>query len=159
MFKSDVYVKYHIFTKVIADHSLYTDESGKYWGNEGAGGIFYAEDTKRLCFAHRSNHVNEPNTWGTWGGALEEGETPEEGVRREVKEESQYTGQVKLEKVYTFQDKKFRYTNFLISVPKEFTPKMDWETQGFVWTSLDEVPTPLHPGMQKFLPHLRKFLL
>lgn len=30
-------------------HALTTDDSGKFWGNEGAGAVFYAKSTKR-CF-------------------------------------------------------------------------------------------------------------
>lgn len=155
MFKTRLQSKYVLLAE---DHSLYTDDSGKYWGAQGAGGIFYAEDTKCLCFAKRSKLVNEPNTWGTWGGALDEGETPEQAVRREVEEEAGYSGKFTLKELYVFQDKKFRYTNFLIVVPKQFTPKMDWETQDFAWVGVDKIPTPLHPGAQKLLPHLKKFL-
>jgi len=31
-----------------------------------------------------------PNCWGTFGGHIEEGETPEEAIKREIKEELDY---------------------------------------------------------------------
>jgi hypothetical protein len=48
-----------------------------FWGRQGAGCIFLALDTERLCIAHRSRKVEQPGTWGTWGGAIDSFESPE----------------------------------------------------------------------------------
>lgn len=34
--------------------------------------------------------INYPNSWGTWGGAVEKDETPEQAIVRELKEELDY---------------------------------------------------------------------
>ena len=44
----------------------------------------------RLLMLHRDNipTITDPDKWSVIGGGVEEGETPEEGMRREIKEES-----------------------------------------------------------------------
>lgn len=128
------------------------EEPEHFWGNQGAGGLFYAEDTGRVLVQHRSAAVNEPNTWGVWGGKIDDDEKPEEALKREIEEEAEYRGHFKLIPVHTFKKGSFQFHNFLIVVPHEFDPKHSWESQGHVWTSLDEMPTPLHFGLKQALP-------
>jgi len=135
---------------------IFTDESGKFWGNAGAGGLFYAKDTGRVLVQKRSSQVNEPNTWGVWGGAIDDGEDPSHALRREVTEEAGYRGHFELDLVYVFKDAKFRYHNYLIIVPEEFEPKHGWESSDHVWTDIDDLPSPLHFGLKKALPHYKK---
>lgn len=44
----------------------------------------------KLLMLHRDNipTITDPDKWSVIGGGVEEGETPEEGMRREIKEES-----------------------------------------------------------------------
>ena len=140
------------------DYALTTDKSGKFWGSAGAGGVFYAEDTGRLLLAYRSGYVNEPHTWGVWGGAVDENETPEQAVKREIREETGYSGSYTLEPIWVYRKGDFRYHNFLIRVPHEFSPKLCWETEGFLWTLPPKSPKPLHFGLKALWPHLIKKL-
>jgi len=150
--------------KVIADndqigsgkYALTTDKTGKFWGDKGAGCIFYAKDSKKLLLAFRSEHVNEPHTWGVWGGAIDRNESPIDAVKREVKEETGYRGKFELEPIFTYEKGDFRYYNFLAIVSSEFIPKLDWETEDFGWFALNEFPTPLHFGLKSLLPHLKQ---
>jgi len=55
--------------------------------------VMLFEDTKgRLLLMLRDNKptIPYPNHWGLIGGHIEEGETPQEAVKREVKEELKY---------------------------------------------------------------------
>ena len=123
-----------------------------FWGRQGAGCIFLALDTGRLCIAHRSRAVEQPGTWGTWGGAIDSFESPETAVRREVREESGYNGKLNLVPLYIFSHPSgFKYYNYLAVIQTEFTPEMDWETQGFTWCYLDNLPSPLHQGLVSLL--------
>jgi 8-oxo-dGTP pyrophosphatase MutT (NUDIX family) len=128
----------------------------EYWGRGGAGGVFYAEDTGRYLFAHRSEDVLEPGTWGVWGGKFDDDETPEETLKREIEEEAGYTGEYKLKPLFVFKDGDFSFHNYLIIVPHEFEPIQSWETQGHLWTTLDKIPTPMHFGLKALLPHLKQ---
>ncbi len=123
-----------------------------FWGRQGAGCIFLALDTGRLCIAHRSRAVEQPGTWGTWGGAIDSFESPETAVRREVREESGYNGKLNLVPLYVFSHPSgFKYYNYLAVIQTEFIPQMDWETQGFTWCYLDDLPSPLHQGLVSLL--------
>jgi len=76
----------------VGEHATTTDPTGQFWGNEGAGVVFLAEDTGKVMVSYRSAYVNEPHTWGVWGGAFERGETPEHAAEREAREETGYFG-------------------------------------------------------------------
>ena len=120
------------------------EETG-YWGEEGAGCLILAKDTGRFLISQRSDEVPEPGTWGTWGGAIDGEETPEETVRREVAEETGYDGELGLRKLYTYKDgDKFRYYNFLATVTEEFEPEPDSETADAKWVEFGDWPDPLH---------------
>lgn len=119
-----------------------------FWGRRAAGCILLATDTGRIGISHRSAHVESPNTWGTVGGAIDQGEDPKKACRREISEELGFHGDVKLIPLYVFaHESGFRYYNFLAVVDHEFTPKTDWETQGFGWFEYGKWPKPLHPGL------------
>lgn len=123
-----------------------------FWGKQGAGCLFLALDTGKLCIAHRSSQVEQPNTWGTWGGAIDSSESPENAVKREAREESGYNGKLKLVPLYVFSHPSgFRYYNYIALIPTEFKPTLDWETQGYKWCTLDDLPSPLHSGLVTLL--------
>jgi hypothetical protein len=71
-------------------------------------------------------------------------------VRRELAEESGYRGAVRLEPI----DSNSMYATFLAHVPHEFEPKLNSESQDYQWCEPDDLPEPLHPGLQKTLGRL-----
>lgn len=137
--------------------NVYQNSSGDhYWGDQGAGILPIAQSTGRILVAHRSKHVNEPNTYGIWGGKLDDGETdPEEAAKRELEEEAGYKGHFKLIPAYVFKtpNNTFEYHNFIGIVDKEFEPKFDWETQGAKWMTFEEFKNlkNKHWGLQMLL--------
>ena len=145
---------FDLFRENDSDHRSELARTG-FWGRAAAGSILIARDTGRVCLAHRSPNVQEPNTWGMWGGAMDRGESPEQTALRELQEETGHSGSVDLQTLWTFEHSSgFRYYNFLAIVDSEFSPRMDWETQGFEWFDLadtDTWPSPLHPGVQTLL--------
>ena len=139
------------------DDDLFDDAeySDKYWdsGLGAAGCIFISKDTGRILLAHRSGRVLEPHTWGTWGGKVDEGESPTQAVVREIEEETGYDGQYKLSHLWTFKDPEagFQYHNYLVLVNFEFTPKLNWETDNSEWVEWGEWPRPMHFGLKALL--------
>ena len=125
---------------------------GNYGAVGAAGSIFLARDTKRILLSHRSADVLEPGQWGTWGGAKEYGETPEEAARREAKEEAGFAGPVQMIPLYVAHGGEgWTYSNFLAIIDREFTPVLNWETQGFRWCRYGRWPQPLHRGLKALL--------
>lgn len=122
-----------------------------FWGRQGAGCIFKARSTGRVLIAHRSQDVEQPGTWGTWGGAIDSGESPLDAARREVREEAGYHGAFEIEPLLVFRSGDFRYSNFLVEVEDEFEPVLNWESQGSQWCEIGQWPSPLHFGLQALL--------
>jgi 8-oxo-dGTP pyrophosphatase MutT (NUDIX family) len=124
-----------------------------FWGNKGAGCIPFAVDTKKFCLAFRSGKVQEPYTWSTWGGAIDDNEQPLKAALRELKEEAGYHGRVLETKLaYVFKhDSGFKYFNYVVSIPTQFVPKMNWETDNYRWVDYDKWPVPLHSGFKKLV--------
>ena len=126
----------------------------EYWGESAAGCIFVAKDTGRILIAHRSDRVDyEPETWGTWGGKIDMDESPKQAVEREVEEETGFTGQYKIHPLYTYRDGTFAYHNYLVVVPFEFTPQLNWENDSSSWVDFGDWPTPLHFGLVELIKH------
>lgn len=133
-----------------AEHSKALSKTG-FWGKKGAGCIFLAKKTKRILLPKRSSSVLEGNTWGTWGGAIDAKENPEDAVKREAKEEAGYTGPMELVPLAVFQKDSFQYHNFLAIVEDEFTPRLQWETEDYKWVEYGNWPSPLHSGLKYLL--------
>lgn len=114
------------------------------FADQGAAGcILYAEDTGRYGFQQRSNKINDPGLWAAWGGGREPGESLEQCARRELAEESGYTGPVKLQRLA----ENARYVTFIGTVPHEFEPRPDPEWQDYCWVKAGDWPSPMHPGV------------
>jgi len=55
-------------------------------------GLILENNDGKILLQLRDNKpsIPYPNCWGTFGGHIEEGETPEEAIKREIKEELNY---------------------------------------------------------------------
>lgn len=142
--------------EVTGDFEEYDNKSGKpFWGNVGAGILPICTKTKRILVPLRSTYVNEPGTWGVWGGKLEEKEdknNPLKAAHREFREEAEYRGKLKLIPSYVYKTDGFEYHNFIGVVPEEFEPELNWETEKFKWVTLDELKKmKLHFGLKELL--------
>jgi 8-oxo-dGTP pyrophosphatase MutT (NUDIX family)/spore germination cell wall hydrolase CwlJ-like protein len=139
---------------IINYRSFFNEDDTKYWGEEAAGCIFVAKDTGRILLAHRSAKVEfEPNTWATWGGKIDNGESPKDAVEREIEEETGFNGKYKISLLYVYKDGDFSYHNYLIAVPFEFQPELNWENNNAAWVEYGDWPTPLHFGLKALIEH------
>jgi len=133
------------------DEHQETLEKTGFWGSQGAGSLVVAKKTGRYLLPLRSQHVEQPGTWGVWGGAIDSGEVPVEAARRELTEEAGYRGPIEMVPLVVFESGTFRYHNFLAVVEDEFEPTLNWETERAQWFALDDFPQPLHFGLQYLL--------
>jgi ADP-ribose pyrophosphatase YjhB (NUDIX family) len=125
----------------------------EYWGKRCAGCIVLAASTNRFLLPFRSPEVDDPNCWGTWGGAIDGNENPSMAVRREFREESGYAEISSLYPLLVFRnmDSGMVYHNYLMIVPNEFTPVLNWETTKSGWFEFENFPTPLHAGLEALM--------
>lgn len=143
---------YDLFENHEAEHKDALKRTG-FYGTAGAGCVFLARSTGRLLLCHRSKDVEQPGTWGNWGGAINRGENPEEAVQREAYEETGHAGPFHLTPLFVFAKGDFRYYNYLVTVDEEFTPHVDWESQGHKWVEYGQWPQPLHFGLVALFQH------
>jgi 8-oxo-dGTP pyrophosphatase MutT (NUDIX family) len=134
------------------DHGDALQSTG-YWGRQGAGAIVLSLKTGRILLPKRSGGVEQPHTWGVWGGAIDTDENPQNAVKREIAEELGYNLPMRLIPMYVYKDKDFVYYNFLAIVENEFEPKLNWETESYRWIRFGDWPHPLHFGLQALLQH------
>lgn len=146
---------------------LYDNNSGsEFWGNIGAGVLPICINSKRILLDFRSAEVNEPHTWGIWGGKLDEDVENESGIKqvalREFEEETNYKGKIELIDAYIFKAPGgvFTYYNFIGLLDHEFEPTYSWETEGFKWVTLAELDnmSDIHFGLAGLLENSRSII-
>lgn len=121
---------------------------------KAAGVLFLARDTGRCLFQLRNSSRQNHDTWGFFGGTLEEGETPYECIQRELEEEMGFMPEIKkLNPIDVFQsdDKNFYYYSFVAVVDREFIPELNDESAGYAWVDIGRWPRPLHRGARSTL--------
>lgn len=138
------------------EYTVFDNKHGaKFWGDEAAGILPICKSTGRILISFRSEQVNEPHTWGTFGGKMDKGETPVQAAERELLEETGYVGKYELIEAYIFvaPGNKFKYHNFIGIVEEEFDPHYDWETEDSKWMTLKELIDlqQKHFGLKKLL--------
>lgn len=144
------------------------------WGRAGSGVFYVCPADGTVFLQQRSAKVLEPGTWGVTGGAVKQGGKAEafhesttveapafsdsqllDSALREVREElgveppdGELIGQT------LFADGGFRYTTFVIAVTPEQKAEFDAglklsaEVADVGWFSPDDLPEPLHFGLE-----------
>lgn len=127
---------------------------GEHWGPNGAAGLLVRhhgdDDQTRYLLQRRSSWVDHGGTWGIPGGALHDGESPEEGARRETEEEmGSLPDDVEHHHTHTDDHGGWAYHTVIADSPKQFHPHGDWdgESTDHGWFTKAEMKNlPLHPG-------------
>jgi len=125
---------------------------------KASGCILLSEDTKRILLQLRTPDRKRKNYWGFWGGGSENDELPVQTIERELTEELGFLPEITkfypLHKMVS-NDESFEYDTFLATVPHEFTPQINGESEGYAWVNYDRYPVPLHPGAKLVLQNPR----
>lgn len=143
----------------------FNSHNKKFWGDAGAGVLIYCKTTNRYLLNYRSKYVNEPNTYGVWGGKLDRGETnPKMSALREFKEETGnvYNKPIIMNLLCVYKTEGFIYHNYIGYIEEEFTPNVEncWESDGYIWTELNDFEKlNLHFGVEYILKTCKDKLL
>ncbi len=144
----------------------YISSLRQYIGHEpimmpAAMGIIYDEN-KGILLEQRSDN----GQWCMPGGGLELGETQEEGLRRETKEETNldifnpelFTVRANVHMIYPNQDEVF-YTD-IVFIVREFSGELkpDAESVELKWFSLDDVPSDMVPTQTEYIQKFKEYL-
>jgi len=115
-----------------------------------SGALFYAKTTGRFLLLQKS-HGKHEGTWGLVGGTNVEGESPWQGLQREINEEIGTPPKIiKTLPLETFvsNDRVFNFHTYLCVIENEFVPVLSDEHIGWAWTTVDRAPKPLHQGLR-----------
>ena len=115
-----------------------------------SGALFYAKFTRRFLLLQKA-HGKHEGTWGLVGGTNITGETPWQGLTREIAEEiGTVPAIIKTIPLETFvsNDRVFNFHTYLCVIDNEFVPVLSDEHQGWAWTTVDRAPKPLHQGLR-----------
>lgn len=121
---------------------------------KAAGALIHAKEENKWLFVLRGEYVDQPHTWGLPGGRGSFSESYLDTAIRETKEEIGFdlTGSPsKLIYVHKTDWPLTVYKTFAFQVPKQFKPILDWESADYKWCTLDELPSPLHWGVEAML--------
>ena len=115
-----------------------------------SGALFYAKSTRRFLLLQKATGKHE-GTWGLVGGTNVTGETPWQGLQREIAEEiGSMPAVIKTIPLETFvsNDKVFNFHTYLCVIESEFVPVLSAEHMGWTWASIEWAPKPLHQGLR-----------
>ncbi len=138
----------------------------RHWGLLGAAGLLVHRDGAdgvELLLQHRATWSHHGGTWGTPGGALHAGESPEHGALREVREELGLLPDAVVLGPRSVDDHGgWSYTTVLARPIRGIEPgdlRLDGESEGVAWIPLANLASVLlHPGFEASLDRLHPLL-
>ena len=135
----------------------------RHWGRAGAAGLLIHRDGDggpELLLQHRARWSHHGGTWGTPGGALHAGESPDAGALREVGEELGLRPEdLVLGRRSVDDHGGWAYTTVLARPARPFEAadlRLDGESDGVAWVPMGRLAEiELHPGLAASLGRLR----
>ena len=103
--------------------------------------ILLIDEQKKFILQHRDDKdtIWNPNAWSTFGGAIDKGETPEQAVIRETKEELNYTLEAPLFLLNRILDLGHIYIFYKHIYNHEKEDLLLLEGDGWGWFTLEEL--------------------
>jgi len=115
-----------------------------------SGALIYAKKTRRFLLLQKFRGRNQ-GTWGLVGGTNIQGESPWQGLQREIQEEIGFIPDIiKTIPIETFvsNDTVFNFHTYLCVIEDEFIPTLSDEHCAWAWSIIDSAPKPLHQGLR-----------
>ena len=112
------------------------------YAGESVNGIIFSEDKKKILFIKR----RDVPVWVLPGGGIDQGETPEQAVLRELQEETGYQVEISRKVAeYSPKCRLARYTYFFEAQILSGTPTIGAETADIQFFSINNLPKRLPP--------------
>lgn len=128
------------------------------WGTEASGIMFFHD--KKVLLMKRASWTMDPGTWGIPGGAVpvDKDGDPMDAKTSALKETEEEIGGLpdchSTNQSTVFKKGKFQYITYLYESDDEFSPILNREHTDAKWFPLDQLPSPLHPGVKWSLDQL-----
>lgn len=127
---------------------------------QSVGILIVARDTNKFLMLHRVNYP--AGTWSALAGGMEEGEDPIQTVKREIKEEIGLEPSLVKDIRIVGTSHAMGHPHYVMVgfVDTEFkvpSLKKD-ENDKYGWFSVNNLPSPLHPGFLKSLEMIKPLL-
>jgi 8-oxo-dGTP pyrophosphatase MutT (NUDIX family) len=125
--------------------------------DRAAGGLIISKSTGDILIALRSSEVENPDTYGIFGGRFDDFELPEDALEREIFEETGYPifGTYQQLSVFYSEEHDFVYHTHVAFAPDNFQAVLNWEHSSAEWVSLEELKKinkdKLHHGISKLI--------
>ena len=120
--------------------------------NKYGGVLLICKKSGKFLLLRRSGKSTYPKTWSIVSGGIEKGESPLEGVKRELMEETKIDSKnVKFE-FFEHQNQLIPYFDFFIGYcDEEFDCNLDNENINWGWFDMENLPKPLFPTLYSSL--------
>ena len=130
-----------MFGRRSGDGFLRCSDGHVRWGVFGAAGVVFlwrGPDGDRVMLQKRSMMAHEGGTWSCAGGAIDDGETPEEAALREAMEEVGHPdGELRFVGEYVFAPATdWSYTTVVIEVDQQFGDSLTTVVFAAAWPHL-----------------------
>lgn len=120
-----------------------------------AAGVVHVARDGTVLLLKRGGTEGVDNFVGHWalpGGGCEPGEAPIAGAHRETVEETGYDGRGPMKLMdQAVTPNNLAYHLFARPVQQKFMPKLNSEHTDHAWANLDDLPSPMHPAVDKQL--------
>jgi len=117
----------------------------------GSGCLMIDASSNKFLLIKRSQYVSSPHTWCLPGGMVDFGESASSACARELLEETGIRcDEQDLHLIHQmhYHAPEFVFNTFALIMNNETTPSLNWESDDFVWVTIDDLPSPLHPGVE-----------
>lgn len=120
-----------------------------------AAGLMMIHPSGHILMLRRSDKGDHAGEWALPGGHMEDGEEPADTARREAVEEVGHLPSWDVRPLdRATSPEGVSYTTFVAQAPEMFTPRLSDEHTEAAWHKLDELPSPLHPGVAALMERL-----
>ena len=121
-------------------------------GTINGGVLLVCQETGNFLLGKRAEILPYGGCWSIFGGEIDEGEKPIDGVKRELFEETQIKSNKIKYKLFEIQNYLGEPFHFYIGFCKnEYKPILNDENSDYGWFSMNNLPKPLFPLLNSSL--------